>query len=40
MASRHLARSIILQSLYEWDFYTEKKEGLDKILDWKIWSGY
>jgi N utilization substance protein B len=32
MASRHLARSIILQSLYEWDFYTERKEDLDKIL--------
>ena len=32
MASRHLARSIILQSLYEWDFHTEKKEDLDKIL--------
>lgn len=32
MASRHLARSIILQSLYEWDFYTGKKEDLDKIL--------
>jgi len=36
MASRHLARSIILQSLYEWDFYTEKKEGLDKILERNI----
>lgn len=33
MASRHLARSIVLQSLYEWDFYTEKKEDLDKILE-------
>jgi len=36
MASRHLARSIILQSLYEWDFYTEKKEDLDKILERNI----
>jgi len=32
MASRHLARSIVLQSLYEWDFYGEKKEDLDEIL--------
>ena len=31
MASRHLARSIVLQSLYEWDFY-QKKFDLDKIV--------
>jgi len=24
MASRHLSRSIVLQSLYEWDFYNRK----------------
>src|SRR3990167_4282701 len=24
MASRHLSRSIVLQSLYEWDFYGKK----------------
>ncbi|MDP2637244.1 MAG: transcription antitermination factor NusB [bacterium] len=24
MASRHLARSIVMQSLYEWDFYNRK----------------
>ena len=24
MASRHLSRSIVLQSLYEWDFYNKK----------------
>lgn len=24
MASRHLSRSIVLQSLYEWDFYGQK----------------
>jgi len=24
MASRHLSRSIVLQSLYEWDFYNQK----------------
>lgn len=32
MATRHLARSIILQSLYEWDFY-DQKEDLTKILE-------
>lgn len=26
MASRHLSRSIVLQSLYEWDFYDKKPE--------------
>lgn len=26
MPSRHLARSIVLQSLYEWDFYEQKFE--------------
>lgn len=26
MASRQLARSIVLQSLYEWDFYNQKKD--------------
>lgn len=31
MASRHLARSIVLQSLFEWDFY-EKERDLDKIV--------
>ena len=32
MATRQLARSVVLQSLYEWDFYG-KKEGLEKILE-------
>lgn len=31
MASRHLARSIVLQSLFEWDFY-QKKTNLEEIL--------
>ena len=26
MASRHLARSIAMQSLYEWDFYNEQSD--------------
>ena len=32
MATRHLARSIILQSLYEWDFYNQKND-LTEILE-------
>lgn len=33
MASRHLSRSIALQSLYEWDFFNKKEGSLDKILE-------
>jgi len=32
MASRHLSRSIVLQSMYEWDFYNRKEGSLDSIL--------
>ncbi len=32
MATRHLSRTIVLQSLYEWDFY-KKKTNLVKIVD-------
>jgi len=32
MATRHLARSIVLQSLYEWDFYGRKTD-LVKIIE-------
>ena len=32
MATRHLARSIVLQSLYEWDFY-DRKPDLTKIIE-------
>jgi len=35
MATRHLARSIILQSLYEWDF-SDRKEDLVKIVERNI----
>jgi N utilization substance protein B len=31
MASRHLARSIALQSLYEWDFYNKGINSVDII---------
>ena len=32
MATRHLVRSVVLQSLYEWDFF-DKKEDFIKILE-------
>lgn len=35
MASRHLSRSIAMQSLYEWDFF-EKKRDLEKIVEKNI----
>jgi len=36
MASRHLSRSIVMQSLYEWDFYSRNKEPIDKIVERNI----
>lgn len=36
MASRHLSRSIVMQSLYEWDFYGKKDESLELILERNI----
>ena len=36
MASRHLSRSIAMQSLYEWDFYGKKPENLTKIVEKNI----
>lgn len=35
MSSRHLSRSIAMQSLYEWDFYN-KKADLEKIVERNI----
>ena len=35
MASRHLSRSIAMQSLYEWDFYGREK-NLDEIVERNI----
>ncbi|MEK6817587.1 MAG: transcription antitermination factor NusB [Nanoarchaeota archaeon] len=32
MASRHLSRSIVMQSLYEWDFYNKGKGFLEDIV--------
>ena len=36
MASRHLSRSIVMQSLYEWDFYGKKESALDNIVERNI----
>ncbi len=36
MASRHLSRSIVMQSLYEWDFYGKKDGALNTIIDRNI----
>lgn len=36
MASRHLSRSIVMQSLYEWDFYGKQKGSLEKIIERNI----
>ena len=36
MASRHLSRSIAMQSLYEWDFNGKKKENLAKVVEKNI----
>lgn len=35
MSSRHLSRSIVLQSLYEWDFF-QKEKDLKKIIEKNI----
>ncbi len=36
MASRHLSRSIVMQSLYEWDFYGAKPGALDAVVERNI----
>ncbi len=36
MASRHLSRSIAMQSLYEWDFSGKKSDILEKIVEKNI----
>ena len=33
MASRHLARSIAMQSLFEWDFHGKDPEQLDEVIE-------
>ncbi|OGZ70708.1 MAG: transcription antitermination factor NusB [Candidatus Staskawiczbacteria bacterium RIFCSPHIGHO2_12_FULL_38_11] len=36
MASRHLSRSIAMQSLYEWDFYGRKDNTLQEVTERNI----
>ncbi len=36
MASRHLSRSITIQSLYEWDFYGKPSGKIDSITEKNI----
>lgn len=36
MASRHLSRSVAMQSLYEWDFRGRKQEDLPALVDRNI----
>ncbi len=36
MGSRHLSRSIAMQSLYEWDFMSKEEKSLDEILEKNI----
>lgn len=36
MASRHLSRSIVMQSLYEWDFYGKKEGSLQTVIERNI----
>lgn len=36
MPSRHFSRSIVLQSLYEWDFYGKKEGKLKEITERNI----
>lgn len=36
MASRHLSRSIAMQSLYEWDFFNKDKDILEGIVERNI----
>lgn len=36
MSSRHLARSIALQTLYEWDFHGEKEVNLEDAIERNI----
>lgn len=36
MANRHLSRSIAMQSLFEWDFHGQPKDGLKEIIKHNI----
>ena len=34
MSNRHLSRTIVLQSLFEWDFVNKDKSKIDEILEY------
>jgi len=36
MASRHLSRSIALQTLYEWDFRKRNRDDLEKVMNYNV----
>lgn len=36
MANRHLSRSIVLQTLFEWDFNGKQNDGIDEVLERNI----
>lgn len=36
MSNRHLARTIALQSLFEWDFKGKKKDEIDEIIKYNF----
>ena len=36
MSNRHLARSIAMQCLYQWDFYNQNSVALSKIIEHNI----
>ncbi len=36
MSSRHLARSVALQSLYEWDFFSKREKDYKEIIEKNI----
>ncbi len=36
MANRHLARTVAMQSLYQWDFQGKPKKGVDDIVEFNL----
>lgn len=36
MSNRHLSRTLAMQTLYQWDFNSQKEEKLDQLLDYNL----
>ncbi|HMB26249.1 MAG TPA: transcription antitermination factor NusB [Patescibacteria group bacterium] len=36
MSNRHLARTIALQTLFEWDFHNKEKKSLDEVINYNF----